>query len=766
MTAPTSREASVVRAPPLWRSLRLSSKLFLVAMGMAGLAASSQRYVMAPGFELYVGPFFYLSAYWLFGLRAGMAMAVLTMAPTYFWWGHPVSIGLAAGHVMFLHWIARRQPSYSIGTLVFGITVGAAAGYMLILGSYDVPSGLATLLILRKILNDVLFAALVDCIRLLLKVDKERLMLVRRRCLRLPTAVTTTTMLFAVTGCMALFSVEVEHFNERFDAVIRDIDLQVMLIADDEERSAHGQRRQRQIQTFAGPVTVILAPSRAMLGDNKAIGAELGCSTFDDGRIVTGPNDRSTFAYWVNACRINELGGEDHRLVYAASIRPLVLDAYEKLLAEILAVMALASLGLLSSQWLRRLARSTTATWFDVVRDFGTPNLVVPPPVRLKDFQPAIDAFVDENNAYVALAQEREQLAQAVGELKNAIDLTLAQDIRYDDDRGELVLESLGNTGRETLRILIHEGDRQELVSAVGKPEVMVEFRPAECVTGEWYMLIARNPDERSWWAAGCILQLRQSKVQQDRMLHQGRLMDLGGMASALSHEIKQPLFTIALAAENALFQVEATGDSSLHPVIKKLNRIAQQVERARSIIDQVGHYARLESPEGDAFNAIEAVTASASFVRPMLVADEMTLSITHDQHETFPVSMARVGLEQIVVNALQNAHDSILTRRQNGDLTPGRIAIGLKRAGDLVEITIADNGAGLSGDAATKAFEAFYTTKGPHRGTGLGLYICRQIMIEAGGRLELANGPSGGATLRISVPCRADSAATIGQAA
>nr|WP_314444222.1 ATP-binding protein [uncultured Sphingomonas sp.] len=639
--------------------------------------------------------------------------------------------------------------------MIFGSTVGAAAGFALILWNYQVPLELATLLVVRKILIDLVFAAVVDCIRLLFEVDRRRVTIVRRRCVRLSAAVNTSTMLFAVTGCVALFVVEVHHFNERFSAVIRDIDLQVMQLTDNPGSSVHHRRGERQMQTFAGPVPAILAPSRSMLGSNETIGAQLGCTRFDDGSKVTGPNDRGTFAYWVNACRVGELGGQGHRLAYAASIRPLALQAYERLLAELFAVFALAALGLISSRWLMRLTRKTTLSWYGVVRDFGTPGLVAPSPVPLKEFQPAIDAFIQENNAYVALMQEREQLADAVAELKNAIDLTLARDIHFDVATGELVFEGLGSNGRQKGRIRIHEGDRQELVSATGKPEVMVEFRPEDCAANQWYMLIARNPDPMSRWAAGCILQLRQSKVQQDRMLHQGRLMDLGGMASALSHEIKQPLFTIALAAENALFQVEATADPTLQPVVKKLNRIGEQVDRARNIIDQVGHYARLEGPEGEVFDPLEAVTAAASFVRPMLVADEMTLLISHDQDQSLHVAMSRVGLEQIVVNALQNAHDSILTRRQEGDQVAGRILISLRRQDALVEISISDNGTGLLDDAGAKAFEAFFTTKGPHRGTGLGLYICRQIMIEAGGKLELANCPDGGAVLTITVPCR-----------
>lgn len=276
----------------------------------------------------------------------------------------------------------------------------------------------------------------------------------------------------------------------------------------------------------------------------------------------------------------------------------------------------------------------------------------------------------------------------------------------------------------------------------IGQAEARVEFRLADSPTDEWFMLIARSPNELGRWQVGCVLRLRQAKIEQDRMLHQARLMDLGGMASALSHEIKQPLFTIALAAENALFQVEESTDPASAAIAKKLTRIGEQVERARSIIDQVSNYARIESPQGELFDPIEAVTASAAFLRPLLVADDMRLTINSHIDGGAYVAMSRVGLEQVMVNALQNAHDSIMTRRQLGDTAVGRIEIDIRKAVGEVQITIADDGAGLAGEAPQKAFEAFFTTKGPSKGTGLGLYVCRQIMLEAGGNLTLGSGP------------------------
>nr|WP_314444221.1 hypothetical protein [uncultured Sphingomonas sp.] len=82
MTAPIAHHAFTLEQARPPRGLVARSRVLLAGLVLIGIAASSQRFILAPGFELYTGPLFYLLAYWLFGLRIGLAMAFATMAPT------------------------------------------------------------------------------------------------------------------------------------------------------------------------------------------------------------------------------------------------------------------------------------------------------------------------------------------------------------------------------------------------------------------------------------------------------------------------------------------------------------------------------------------------------------------------------------------------------------------------------------------------------------------------------------------------------------
>ena len=91
--------------------------LTIVLLAVA-IGASSFRIILAPGFEMYLGPIFYLLAYRLGGLRLAIPMVLLTMASSWFWWGHIFTIALALGHFSSTRPASpvRRSPSLPLSS--------------------------------------------------------------------------------------------------------------------------------------------------------------------------------------------------------------------------------------------------------------------------------------------------------------------------------------------------------------------------------------------------------------------------------------------------------------------------------------------------------------------------------------------------------------------------------------------------------------------------------------------------------------------------
>ncbi|MDY0967387.1 sensor histidine kinase [Sphingomonas sp. CFBP9021] len=353
--------------------------------------------------------------------------------------------------------------------------------------------------------------------------------------------------------------------------------------------------------------------------------------------------------------------------------------------------------------------------------------------------------------------QERLRIARAFIELKKEMDLSLAADIRFDAAKGTLAfldmnIERVAQERSEA----IHTNDCLAFADICDDAEAFVEFRLADQESSDWYLFVGRDLLAPGHWRSGWLVRLRQSKLAQNRMLQQARLVELGGMASALSHELKQPLFTISLSAENGRLLLDQASPDGAARARDKFDRISEQVNRARDIITRISRYARIENDSPEPLDLGDVVSTTLSFMRPLLIQHDVGVKMTLPDGPPVLLLAPRVGLEQVLVNAIQNAVDSIATRREAEDASlTGAVELEVTVSESGVRISIVDNGAGLSLSHPDRAFDAFMTTKKTDRGTGLGLYISRQIVMEIGGKISIRSreAPERGAILAIDFP-------------
>jgi two-component system NtrC family sensor kinase len=116
--------------------------------------------------------------------------------------------------------------------------------------------------------------------------------------------------------------------------------------------------------------------------------------------------------------------------------------------------------------------------------------------------------------------------------------------------------------------------------------------------------------------------------------------------------------------------------------------------------------------------------------------------------------------LQQVFLNIVNNAYDAIQESGRRGMIT-----LRTKRAADSIEVSITDNGTGIS-DAA-RIFDPFFTTKPTGKGTGLGLSICYGIVRAHGGEIQCWNNEEGdGSTFLVRLPAATESAAAAMEAA
>ena len=230
---------------------------------------------------------------------------------------------------------------------------------------------------------------------------------------------------------------------------------------------------------------------------------------------------------------------------------------------------------------------------------------------------------------------------------------------------------------------------------------------------------------------------LTETKALQERINRSERLAALGQVVAEISHEIKNPLMMIGgfarqLAKENR-DERSAT----------KLNIIVNEVQRLENLLREMRDF---YLPRPLEFKEIE-VNSLLKQVQDLIKEDckkqSIRLEFKTDREEVF-VEGDRARLEQVLLNLAKNAMEAM---GQGGKFS---FVSGLKQG--VVEISIADEGAGISEENKGKIFSPFFTTK--KQGTGLGVSICKRL-IEAhpGSSLSFTSKKGKGSTFVIAMP-------------
>ncbi len=233
------------------------------------------------------------------------------------------------------------------------------------------------------------------------------------------------------------------------------------------------------------------------------------------------------------------------------------------------------------------------------------------------------------------------------------------------------------------------------------------------------------------------------------------RLAALGQLAAQLAHEIGTPLGSVSGHLQLGI------ADKSVAPELKERLQVAtRELERVSKIVRDY-----LDSTRGD---LPERVPVELGRV----VEEALGIALGGEAHKRVRAEQrielggtvrTDAGLvRQILVNLLTNAADAVV---QSGG---GRIWVEARRHGGWVELTVRDDGMGITPEDVSRIFEPFYTTKGRGKGTGLGLSICRELASALGGRITVASSPGRGSTFTVTLPDEAEpsQAAAVPQAA
>jgi two-component system sensor kinase FixL len=237
-----------------------------------------------------------------------------------------------------------------------------------------------------------------------------------------------------------------------------------------------------------------------------------------------------------------------------------------------------------------------------------------------------------------------------------------------------------------------------------------------------------------------------QARLQelQAELVHVSRLSAMGEMASALAHELNQPLSAISNYMKGSRRLLADSTDANAPRIEAALDRAAEQAIRAGDIIRRLRNFVARDASEKRVESLSKMVEEAGAL--GLTGAREQGVLLRFNLDPTCDLVLAdRVQIQQVLVNLFRNALEAmaVSTHRE-------LIASNTKAADDMIEIAVSDTGPGFAGDTLAQLFQPFFTTK--ESGMGVGLSISRTIIETHGGRMWAETNGSGGATFRFTL--------------
>jgi C4-dicarboxylate-specific signal transduction histidine kinase len=262
---------------------------------------------------------------------------------------------------------------------------------------------------------------------------------------------------------------------------------------------------------------------------------------------------------------------------------------------------------------------------------------------------------------------------------------------------------------------------------------------------GKWYLVRSRPLR----WIDGRTVTLRlvsditeEKRVRElmerhrDAVHRSSRLVALGEFASAIAHEINQPLTAIATYNNTCLRLLEAGGDST--EVRDAMEKCRDQARRAGAIIQRLRELLRQPSPSFGAQDLNAVARAAREAAAPE--AEESGVTVELALAPKLPAVRADALLiEQVLVNLVRNAVEAVQ------DLAPARRRVTIAsqaNADGSVALSVTDTGEGLRAELREQLFHPFVSDK--PGGLGLGLSICRSVIESHGGAIRYEQGAPG----------------------
>jgi two-component system sensor kinase FixL len=240
--------------------------------------------------------------------------------------------------------------------------------------------------------------------------------------------------------------------------------------------------------------------------------------------------------------------------------------------------------------------------------------------------------------------------------------------------------------------------------------------------------------------------QKTESRLQelQSELVHISRLTAMGEMASTLAHELNQPLSAISNYLKGSRRLIETQTDERSMMMRDALEKAAEQAIRAGQIIRRLRDFVARGESERRVESIIKLVEEASALA--LVGAKDQAIRVRFRFDPLVELTLAdKIQIQQVLLNLMRNAVEAMQDSARRELLLAAAPA-----ANDMVRITVADTGSGISPEIASQLFQPFITTK--QQGMGVGLSICRTIVESHGGQIWAEPNPEGGTVFHFTL--------------
>jgi PAS domain S-box-containing protein len=308
--------------------------------------------------------------------------------------------------------------------------------------------------------------------------------------------------------------------------------------------------------------------------------------------------------------------------------------------------------------------------------------------------------------------------------------------------------------------VMLHPDDREKARRAVAEVVATGESRSYESrglVSGRVYFVhtLPRYNGKEVVGVTFVSWDITAQRELEARLMIADRMASIGTLAAGVAHEINNPL-TYLLASlerlEKSLRQGERESDTCA-----MIAAALEGARRIRSIVSDLSTFSHVGEGRKVLLDVRQMLESSIRMAKNEI---RFRARVVRDYGDVPPLLASDSRIGQVFLNLLVNAAQAI--PEGDADANEIRVATRTDERGSVV-VEVSDTGAGVPADMVEKIFDPFVTTKPRGVGTGLGLYICRNIVRSLGGEIAVEGRASGGSTFRVTLPaaCPSDRPST-----